>query len=164
MNIFATSANPTQCAREHCTVHTIKQILEYAQILSTAHRVLDGDEYANASGLYRKTHHNHPSTVWSRQSAANYKWLYRLWFELLNQYSAATGKQHATSRLIDPLRQVPVGIPNAGLTDLPLVTGGHSSYTDYLNAKFKEWQSRLRPIRVEWYNETPEWVDTIATA
>ena len=31
----------------HCDKHVVKMILEYAQLLSTAHRVLDGDEWAD---------------------------------------------------------------------------------------------------------------------
>jgi hypothetical protein len=43
INTFQFSTNPKECAQWHCDKHTIKQILEYAQLLSTAHRVLDGD-------------------------------------------------------------------------------------------------------------------------
>ncbi len=39
MNVFYTNSNPITCAEEHCHVHRIKMILEYAQ-LSTTHRVL----------------------------------------------------------------------------------------------------------------------------
>ena len=34
-------------------------------MLSTAHRVLDGDEYADRRGLYKLAHKNHPSAIWS---------------------------------------------------------------------------------------------------
>ena len=29
----------------HCDKHVVKMIIEYAQLMSTAHRVLDGDPY-----------------------------------------------------------------------------------------------------------------------
>ena len=43
MNIFYLSEDPVQCAKWHCDKHVTKMIIEYAQLLSTAHRVLDGE-------------------------------------------------------------------------------------------------------------------------
>jgi hypothetical protein len=42
MNIFYLSKDPKQCAEWMVDKHTIKMILESAQLLSTAHRLLDG--------------------------------------------------------------------------------------------------------------------------
>ena len=44
MNIFYLHSEPDQCAKWHCDQHVTKMILEYAQLLSTAHRVCDGEE------------------------------------------------------------------------------------------------------------------------
>ena len=49
-------------------------ILESAQMLSTAHRVLDN---ITDDRLYNKTHVNHPSSKWVRESAYHYNWLYK---------------------------------------------------------------------------------------
>lgn len=54
MNIFYLSTNTDECARYHCDKHVVKMILETAQMLSTAHRVLDGDELADEKKLYKK--------------------------------------------------------------------------------------------------------------
>ena len=64
MNIFYLSTNADECARYHCAKHVVKMILETAQMLSTAHRVLDGDKLADEKKLYKKVHVNHPSTKW----------------------------------------------------------------------------------------------------
>lgn len=42
MNIFALDSEPKLAARYHLDRHCVKMILEYAQILSTVHRVLRG--------------------------------------------------------------------------------------------------------------------------
>jgi hypothetical protein len=42
MNIFYLDPDPTICAQWHVDKHVVKMILEYAQLLSTAHRILDG--------------------------------------------------------------------------------------------------------------------------
>ena len=44
MNIFYLHNNPQICAEMHNNSHCVKMILETAQLLSTAHRVLDGQE------------------------------------------------------------------------------------------------------------------------
>ena len=72
MNIFYLDSDPYVAAKMHCDKHVVKMILESAQMLSTAHRVLDGDEYADERGLYKMAHKNHPSTIWVRTSTDNY--------------------------------------------------------------------------------------------
>ena len=43
MNIFYLHEDPQVSAKMHCDkTHVVKMIIEYAQMLSTAHRMLDG--------------------------------------------------------------------------------------------------------------------------
>ena len=42
MNIFVLDRDPKLAAQQHLDKHVVKMILEYAQLLSTAHRMLDG--------------------------------------------------------------------------------------------------------------------------
>ena len=111
MNIFFLDKNPQRCAQMHVDKHCVKMILEYAQLLSTAHRVLDGvlTTGISESGrkrqlyvlqddlneiLYSATHVNHPSAVWARQSSANYMWLAELLEECCKEYTYRYGKIH----------------------------------------------------------------------
>ena len=87
MNIFYLARDPEIAAQMMCDKHVVKMILESAQMLSTAHRVLDGDEYANSHGLYKMAHKNHPSTIWVRSSVKNYMWLYDHMIALMNEYT-----------------------------------------------------------------------------
>ena len=59
MNVFFLDYSTEKCAEYHNDKHCVKMILEYAQLLSTAHRVLDGDD--SISVVYKATHKNHPS-------------------------------------------------------------------------------------------------------
>ena len=77
MNIFYLHEEPAIAAAWHCDKHCVKMILETAQILSTAHHVLDG-ENTEIEGLYRPAFVSHPSTVWARSGLENYKWLHSL--------------------------------------------------------------------------------------
>ena len=94
MNIFYLDKNPKIAAQMHCDKHVVKMVLEYAQILSTAHRVIDGDEVADREGLYKIAHKNHPSTAWARAGRGNYNWLSDLWGYLGNEYTHRYGKVH----------------------------------------------------------------------
>jgi hypothetical protein len=115
MNIFYLDRNPQKCAEMHVDKHCVKMILEYAQLLSTAHRVLDGvltvglsesgrkrTQYILDSELeqvlYSATHINHPSAIWCRQSSANYMWLAELLEECCKEYSYRYGKVHKVER------------------------------------------------------------------
>lgn len=43
MNIFVLSTNPVECASFHNDKHVVKMIVEYAQLLSSVHRVYGYD-------------------------------------------------------------------------------------------------------------------------
>mgnify|MGYP003328015886 CR=1 FL=1 len=110
MNIFYLDRDPKIAAQMMCDKHVVKMILESAQMLSTAHRVLDGDDRANETGLYKMAHKNHPSTIWVRSSGMNYMWLYEHMRALMDEYTYRYGKHHATERLNGPLFDPPNNI------------------------------------------------------
>ena len=53
MNIFYLNESPEIAAVEHNDKHCVKMILESAQMLCTAHRVLDGNERADELFMYK---------------------------------------------------------------------------------------------------------------
>ena len=119
MNIFMLDTITSYCAEMHCDQHVSKMIVEYAQMLSSAHRLLDGDEYADRYYLYKVTHKNHPSTVWVRTNKKNYMWLNALYFYLRKEYTHRYKKVHASSKLGYGLSFFPKNIPDGEMTELP---------------------------------------------
>jgi hypothetical protein len=137
MNIFFLDKNPIRCAQMHVDKHCVKMILEYAQLLSTAHRVLDGTQSVGLSKtgrkqtryvlpddrehtLYSATHISHPSAVWARQSDSNYMWLAELLEECCKEYTYRYGKIHKveSSDLMQTLKNIfPKNIPNKPFTE-----------------------------------------------
>ena len=108
-------------------------VIEYAQLLSTTHRVLDGEMYIDKTinnrkikrwrllderelRLMKPTMMNHPSAIWLRQSDSNYRWLYNMWCELQKEFTYRYGKIHATARLIPDLARVPDNCPKGVFT------------------------------------------------
>lgn len=113
MNIFALDSDPAVAAQYNCDRHVIKMILEVSQLLSTAHRVLDGTlidglsasgrrqkQYAHSnSTLYKATHINHPSAKYCRDSAEQYIWTAKHLQALCAEYTWRYGKIHKTQQI-----------------------------------------------------------------
>jgi len=156
MNIFYLDKNPKTAAQYHCDKHVVKMILECAQMLSTVHR-----EFGNIDDrLYRKTHSNHPSTKWVKSSSEHYKWLYRLFVCLCDEYKYRYKKTHKTDeKLRKILRKVPKKLINNGFSQPPQAMpveyhsdDSVSSYRLYYNkdkAHFCKWTNRPIPF---WFD------------
>ena len=153
MNIFYLHHDPLICAKMHCDKHVVKMILEYSQILSTAHHECDG---VPSVDCYKATHKNHPSTVWARENFFNYDWLHALLSHLSKEYTHRYGKHHATERLNIGLSNVPQNIPNVEFTDppqcMPDYCKGEDTVLAYQNyyilekANFAKWTKRSVPL------------------
>ena len=61
MNIFYLHEDPIQNAKWHVDKHVVKMVTEYAQLLSTAHRILDGTEYEGRTANNRRIIYNNNS-------------------------------------------------------------------------------------------------------
>ena len=109
MNIFATSDCPIESAKFLDNVRVIKMTLESAQLLSSALRLCGytGDD------VYKISHKNHPSNLWTRTTQGNYKWLLEHFKALCDEYTRRTGKTHASSKLLPIFEQgvslIPIG-------------------------------------------------------
>lgn len=178
MNIFALDAVPKTAAMYHVDKHVVKMNIEYAQLLSTAHRIIDGDEYTDltANGrkikrwrhpnqemednLYKATHANHPSAIWTRAAKRNYLWLFNLWIATLDEYTYRYGKVHGCAKLIPYLKNAPEKIhraepyemfvlPTPAMPDECKVPGDIvESYRKYYNSDKTElatWKNREIP-------------------
>ena len=175
MNIFVLDKSPKISARYHCDKHTVKMIVESAQMLSTAHRMLDGVEevrltktgrkgrYYKLSDsrenvMYKAVHYNHPSTVWTRQSKENYEWHYRLFRELCKEYTHRYGKVHMTeTKLLDALSKVPDNIPDIGLTKFPQAMPDYCKMSDSIEA-YRKYYINEKKYFAKWTNrEVPDW-------
>jgi hypothetical protein len=100
MNIFFLSLSPKEAARLHCDKHVVKMIIETAQMLYSAHWML------NPEGLkptaYKIAHKNNPCSIWVRTSLTNYLWLASLGYWLCKEYNHRYGdhKVHKTAEHI----------------------------------------------------------------
>tara|TARA_R110000823_G_C15688787_1_gene475132 strand:+ start:135 stop:674 length:540 start_codon:yes stop_codon:yes gene_type:complete len=158
MNIFYLDKDPVIAAQMSADKHCVKMILESAQMLSTAHRVLDGDDIANEKGMYKMAHKNHPSTIWTRSSVHNYMWLYVHMTALMNEYTYRYGKHHATERLLEPLSKPPSSIPMVDFTSPPQCMPDYCKGDDTVLAYQKYYI--IEKSKIATWNKTrsaPKW-------
>jgi hypothetical protein len=178
VNIFYLDHDVRKCAEMHNNKHVVKMILEYAQLLSTAHRVLDGVELIGLSDsgrkkkfwtlgdsrdytLYKATHINHPSAVWVRQSAQNYMWLAEMLEVLCGEYTYRYGKVHKVER--DGLMQLlknefPKNLPIAPFTEpTPAMPDNVKIAGDSIKS-YRNYYINNKAHLANWKKRTtPEW-------
>lgn len=184
MNIFYLDADPKTCAEMHLDKHVTKMIIEYAQLMSTAHRVLDGEEYTDltANGrrikrwrlpdlrevqLMKASHINHPSGIWTRANHENYDWLYMMWKCLLREYTHRYGKTHACARLEGVLFNTPKNIERGSFfpptpampAEVKILSENPVSGRKYDSlASYKNYYIQNKASFAKWTNrEVPLW-------
>lgn len=179
MNIFYLDHNPKRCAQMHVDKHCVKMILEYAQLLSTAHRVLDGVESVRLSktgrkqkwfvlsgeresALYSATHVNHPSAKWVRQSVHNYIWLAELLEELCVEYTYRYGKIHKveSSGLMQMLKNnIPHNLPEGKYTEpTPAMPDAYKVTGDSIQSYWNYYNNDKRRMFSWKKREQPFWI------
>lgn len=179
MNIFVVNTDPEQAAKDLCDKHVVKMIVESAQMLSTAHRVLDGTQVEELSEkgrkmkrwimedenmnevLYQAVHVNHPCTIWARETVENYFWLYDHFYSLCQEYTKRYEKIHATQTLlIEPLSQEPKNIKMAPRTIFPIAMKNFPECVveDDPVASYRNYYRKAKKNFAVWnHSSAPEW-------
>ena len=160
----------------HVDKHCVKMILEYAQLLSTSHRVLDGIQSIGVSktgrkqtrytisdsreiALYSATHINHPSAIWARRSSSNYDWLFKMFVALMDEYTYRYGKVHATSKLIEHLSRSPKNIAEASFTEpTPAMPEQYKVSDDSIKSYRNYYLGEKRRMFSWKRREVPSWI------
>ena len=134
MNIFVLHWKQRKCARWHVDKHIVKMLLEYCQLLYTAHwalyypellecnsaialsraqKKLEVPEYMRTAPIcdstgessYRPCHIHHPCAKWARDVSGNYRWLAKLGVEVAREFTIRFGKEHSCQKHIEWLSQ-----------------------------------------------------------
>ena len=186
MNIFALSKCPKESAKQMLDKHIVKMPTETCQMLHTnalyfqfvelhdkepSLRELKAFHKEIGSKLMKPAMLNHPSTIWARQSYANFDWLYQHGIALCEEYTYRYGKEHGSETRIkntpfsDYLQLMRVQY-DIGLTPVSIAMDDmyriENTFDDewefviqsyrhyYLEGKwrFAEWRNNRRP---EWW-------------
>ena len=179
MNIFYVDSCPIKSAQYLVDKHVVKMILESAQLLSTAHRVLDGIEYIGYSQsgrkakrwklndfrddiLYQATHIHHPSNVWVRESSDNYKWLWEHLVALCEEYSFRYDKDHKVMRegLVNVLKTIPNNISRIGFNQPTPAMDERYIISDDSVINYRNYYSFGKSHLFSWKRrDKPDWLN-----
>lgn len=157
MNIFYLDSDPRLAAQMQCDKHVVKMILESAQMLCTAHNLLNPQYPAP----YRSTHINHPSNVWVRSNVTHYSWLLRHFIALCGEYNYRYNKIHKTQQYSDFLIWFPTGLPyGEGFTPPPQCMPDEYKLPDTVEAYRKYYKYGKAHILKYTRREAPAWLST----
>ena len=179
MNIFVLDEDPCIAAQMMCDKHVPKMIVESAQMLSTAHRLLDGTPVKRPSKsgktmqtyyyfgddrddkYYLDVHRNHPCTTWTMESRANYIWHYKHFQALAEEYEYRRHKVHATWDKIGWLLAVPPkNIKDKGLTEFAQAMKAFPDCMvpgDAVTAYRNYYHHAKDFAKWEWRRPAPDW-------
>ena len=178
MNIFYLHEDPIQNAKWHIDKHIVKMPIEYAQLMSTAHRLLDGEMYLGKTAigrnikrwklhderediLYKASHINHPSAIWVRESIENYFQMYKLYMAVLAEFTNRYGKIHGSSKPSIALIRPPSNIPMVKGTQLPQCMPEMCKVKDNPILAYRNYYIVEKNSFASWKNrEIPEWFQT----
>jgi hypothetical protein len=180
INLFVLDKDPVIAAQLQCDKHVVKMIVESAQMLSTAHRMLDGiskrgpsksgktttKKWTLSDGreevFYKAVHMGHPCTVWTMKSVANYNWHYKHFIALCEEYTYRYGKIHSTDALLrDKLKTPPKNIPVGCFTQQPLAMQSNPECmfpNDVVKSYRMFYQTKQERFKMVWTKRSiPEW-------
>ena len=178
MNIFYLHEDPIQNAKWHIDKHIVKMPIEYAQLMSTAHRLLDGEMYLGKTAigrnikrwklyderediLYKASHINHPSAIWVRESIENYFQMYKLYMAVLAEFTNRYGKVHGSSKPSIALIRPPSNIPMVKGTQLPQCMPEMCKVKNNPILAYRNYYIVEKNSFASWKNrEIPEWFQT----
>ena len=184
MNIFILDESPAVSAMWQCDKHVPKMVVESAQMLSTAHRILDGlvEKRPSKSGktmvkyyklndsredvFYKAVHFAHPCTIWTMESVKNYEWHYQHFWTLCKEYTYRYNKIHKTeSVLLEALKKPPYNIPDVPQTPFKLAMKSNPeciALGDPIKAYQAFYQTKQERFKMVWTKrEKPEWFNYV---
>lgn len=160
MQIFVLSTDTKECAKFYADTHVVKIILEIAQLLCTAHRILDGVDEIEGVDLYKVTHQNHPCAIWVRESSANYQWTYDLFYDLCEEYTYRYEKVHlCEQKFRDILVFSPNKIPEGPMTDFALAVTDDCKTDDAVESYRNYYRTSKRNICKWTKRDVPNWFE-----
>jgi hypothetical protein len=153
MNIFVTSLCPIESARALDDKRVVKMVLESAQMLSNVMHHLELD------APYKKTHWNHPCSIWSRAHKNNYLWLLQHFKALCEEYTHRYNKSHKCEQYMLKFHRCVNFLPANDNIEFVNCTTNHKhidkvfeAYKQELNLKWKNdkraphWTNRIPPV------------------
>lgn len=149
MNIFVLDQSPILAAKYQCDKHVVKMCVETAQLLCS--------QFDCAP--YKRTHYNHPCSIWTRYSKENYLWLYHHGIALCEEYTIRYNKIHKSHPIIkwcmDHIHTI--HFSNSGLTPHPVCMPDDCKMSSVIES-YRAYYIRYKKDFATWrYTSHPYW-------
>jgi hypothetical protein len=169
MNIFVLDKDPSIAATYHYDKHVRKLILEAVQMMMTTYHICHDSQDAYEKFLshprsYKKSHTNHPCTVWTRTSLSNFKWLLKYAESLNEEYKYRWNKNRdhmsltSIYSIINDLGYP--NIPDIGLTPFAIAMPKPLINRDDPVESYRNYYMSDKKIKLFGFTkrEPPEWL------
>lgn len=154
MNIFYLDEDISKCAEYHCDKHVVKMILETAQLLST---VIHESGITPSFRIYRKTHVNHPSAKWARESSHHFRYLVSLGLSLCSEYTKRYGKIHKTQEILENINSIDISLPDKGFIPPPQAMPDKYRSSDTVKA-YRDYYIGDKGHILQYKTRIPDWI------
>lgn len=154
MNIFVLDTDVVKCAEYHVDKHCVKMILETTQLLNNAAML-----NSNYVPVYRPTHKNHPCSLWTQSSKANFEWLNELGLALCSEYTYRYGKEHKCQAILEGFKSAMISqpLPDLKLTSFALCMPDQYKVADPVES-YRNYYRGDKAYIAKWSKrETPSW-------
>lgn len=161
MNIFVTNTCPIKSAIILDDKRLIKMVLETTQLLSTTLTIL-----GSKKAPYKKTHINHPCTLWVKESKGNYLWLLNHLKSLATEYTKRYNKVHKCQDYIEIFTNESSLLTNNELTPFKNVSYFKEDTTTdiiilYQRTLIEKWLNNLSTTTWNKEHKTKEEIENI---
>lgn len=130
-------------------------ILETTQLLNNA-MIAGNSDYIP---VYKKTHYNHPASIWCRDSKSNFAWLVDLGLALCTEYTYRYNKKHKCQDIIEFFSEYKqsINLPNVGLTEFAICMPDQYKTEDAVESYRKYYIGEKAHIAFWKKRSAPDW-------
>ena len=148
MNIFVLSNDPVEAASMMCDKHVLKMIIESGQMLCAAHEP--------GFAPWKRTHYNHPCSIWARTTTSNYRWLVEHGLALCREYTKRYGKVHKSEEVIQWCKKnVPPSVPEGPLTPFAIAIKDPKYHLSTAVESYRAYYKADKARFAKWKNTNP---------
>tara|TARA_R100001443_G_scaffold117434_2_gene142614 strand:+ start:3075 stop:3536 length:462 start_codon:yes stop_codon:yes gene_type:complete len=148
VNIFILDKCPIKSAQQSCDKHVVKMILESAQLLCSV--------YEKNTAPYKRTHYNHPCSIWVRESIDNFNWLITHAYALCEEYTKRYNKTHKSKAVIEWCENNKPNIPSIGLTKFAQAMPEEYKNKNVVKA-YRDYYIGEKSHIATWKTQVPKW-------
>ena len=133
-------------------VESVQMLVSVLMRYNIPHNVL-----TKSGTVHKGGYHNHPCTVWTGDTRANFEWLLAHGYALCDEYQLRYGREHACKAQLDAIEKYSILIPYGELTPPALAMPDELKTDDPVESYHNCIRNKisLKPLSFVW-NKCPE--------